>query len=108
MNAPIYAQIYMFETTPTSDHHVILVADNYGNSGYMTEMTNDDLALALTSEQRRPIYCKVDHPLEYPYTTVDFTQVIDHDFSLELFGKPTVPYKFTQAALVCTPRMALI
>ncbi len=99
--APIYTELYCWVVDDHQAAGDILVTHV---SGDFTARLRRIAAVDVSVDDR--IYIRIEHEVKYPYAGVDFVEVMSER---QLAHKPQrAPYEFCEAALVATPKLALI
>ena len=93
--APIYQDFYV--QCKSDDSGSFAVTGEYKT--YLKLADFDDL------DNDTLLYCEIKHDETWPYSGVDFSEVIDNDLD-EII--PQEPKRFCQAAMVATPKLSLI
>jgi hypothetical protein len=113
LQAPIYTDFYIQCNADDPGAFLVHFIDESGETdGYDSHLRRAELADLVAGEYQAhgeypAIYVEVEHSLEYPYAKYDAEGAPD-DLLVEILGQPAPLRRYTQAALVATPSMALI
>ena len=120
MEGPIYTQVYTYAEESEPDAFKVFFPDASGETpGTTSYLRPCTFAEALTprpvtyvsgemGEQPRTIYVAIEHELGFPYAAWDCEEVLDQPTLKQRIGYESQPRRFCQAAIVATPKMALI
>lgn len=99
--APFYSIAYVMDKNGP-----IEVVDRYNNTANLRKATPADIANSQTGDLPVVFFVRIQHEIKYPYTGIEYTEIIDHDSPTELW--PRDPDRFCQAFVGFIPKMELI